>query len=547
MSKPDDIKNLCDHLQWEIGSFGGRRLKYTGPDGTFTGTICMNDLVKVLDTISKKDTSNLIPAKNKIDSLNADGNTLLKKASLYKRALTWIKQIGNLRYNRNNILNRISKIATPTLSALAQASSSAISFSSEPPLPSPTFSTATPKPAPVAAVTPTPTPVVAITPLTVEQIAFLDQNPYIHGTGSAALALLPRTEQKLIPVWELLKKGLAPLTGELFLGGMDRVVTDNPLRLGKIKGCSYSLSRVLGYAHGSTSENTEQALAAGFLSAYESCYLTLALTCLNRANLLGKSFIKKEAIPELQKDLNKELTNIKNIYLLIPFVAKFVSEKTRHADLSSFSQIMLDAAKGVDLARFAFADSLDIDGDPTLQKMKRKLEEENFALQNKARTPEGEQHSIDVTSWSLISVSNAERSMTSTLDNYNQVLSNLDQIKKAFGAHIDLINEHFKLICEGLNQQRDPHVQIPDSDKELVDNPFGIIFIIGADQKESMTFQRSGEFTAKNPLQIGKEIKMIAVKAENIGRMQAYLSRHGIEGVEVIATEALQRNYATGH
>ncbi len=76
-------------------------------------------------------------------------------------------------------------------------------------------------------------------------------NPYIHGTNSAALALMTQTDFSLMSAIEMLEQyGLAPLCGELTQGGLDSAMADGKPCFAKLSGevnsNEYSLKKVVG-------------------------------------------------------------------------------------------------------------------------------------------------------------------------------------------------------------------------------------------------------------------------------------------------------------
>ena len=84
-------------------------------------------------------------------------------------------------------------------------------------------------------------------------------NLFIHGTNSSVLAQLIHTEFTLFsPLWMIEKYQIAPLGGELTLGGLDTVNAESRLAFGRLVGRHYSLKDVQRYAFRAVLSNKEQ-------------------------------------------------------------------------------------------------------------------------------------------------------------------------------------------------------------------------------------------------------------------------------------------------
>ena len=71
-------------------------------------------------------------------------------------------------------------------------------------------------------------------------------NPYIHGTSSQALYMMPSTDYKIMPILEMLKMNLAPMVGELTKGGYDVISDDVGIpAFGRMQHNRYDLKTVI--------------------------------------------------------------------------------------------------------------------------------------------------------------------------------------------------------------------------------------------------------------------------------------------------------------
>lgn len=77
---------------------------------------------------------------------------------------------------------------------------------------------------------------------------FQGRNPYIHGTTSKILNILPLTEFKMMdPVDMVAEYGVAPLSGELIRGGLDNIKNKCRTRFGRMTDCHYDYNSVKSY------------------------------------------------------------------------------------------------------------------------------------------------------------------------------------------------------------------------------------------------------------------------------------------------------------
>lgn len=378
------------------------------------------------------------------------------------------------------------------------------------------------------------------TELSYADTRFLDDKPYIHGTSSAIFALLPKTEQKLIPVWDLLQKGLAPLSGELVGGGMRDLMTDNPTRFGKIGTGVYGLQGVSSNYAKARKMNAETCIAWAE-SAFDRQQLTLALVFFTRARLLGLPPMPEQETRELVPLLDKSRRTISNTYYLMPFFARFVKGPVDPRQIGCTNQIVesiLDVceANKIDLKKFAFLPKLDIQ-DSSVRALQEALQQHRIQVGEVACAPTT-LPSQNGFSMCLLSLDEATRTAEGILrgTRYEEPVT-IDELQTKLQEHVAMLDKHFELLKAAFMNKGGFDLNLTPEENAFLDDPFGIILM--TDRSDCFD-PLQAEFEAKNPLALGQEIKMIAAPKEKMEAVRSYLARYNILGINVISIEAVQ-------
>lgn len=130
-------------------------------------------------------------------------------------------------------------------------------------------------------------------------------------------------------------------------------------------------------------------------------------------------------------------------------------------------------------------------------------------------------------------VSDAESLLFRLSSNPN--LGHTAVMKEVFSDLLDNIDETFAKTNQLLFENKG-FSKLPPPEKS-----FGLIFISPAENREKFEVVKS-EYRAKEPLCLGKEITHIATEAIHMQAVQDYLKAHHVQGVEVLAIEALRKS-----
>jgi hypothetical protein len=542
-----DFNNFCDNLVWKIGFLGGRRL--VDKTGSYKGSLCLNDLIRHLDTQSSQvnppgeiGQSTSVSYRNLADKvivLHRDGQQAVTHVNIIKRVFTRMKSfLSSKFYDRDGVLARMRNqpIASSPFELPALQPKSKLQTEVEKPI---------------------------IPPLSQNTKLFLRKNPWIHGTSSVIFEHLPHTEQKLLSLHDLLLKKMAPIGGEIFGGGTNCLLADGNTSFGQLKGTKYDLERVLNYAQSpgtsvlSNTQEVKDQLKVEFLHALDCLMLTQALILATRARQRGFSVTENSNNPEkieLRQQLKNLHINIVNSYSLIPFLAKFVRKNDSSSESpQSFIKSIEEFLKThmIDLSMVAFEQSLNMT-DPSMAKIQEFLNEKGYSLHEVIQTPQSTSglwrsriRILDAIHLSIFEYGNHTNLQLGSLNEHHQELlvANNDLFTQIYTPFFKNLSDHFALLDDMLFSEIDMTRPVPSENKALIEKPFGII-LMSADER-CFEFKKT-EYRSVQPLTLGKEIEVIATAAENIPQVKAYLDRYSIQGVEVIAFEALQQRGGYG-
>lgn len=159
-------------------------------------------------------------------------------------------------------------------------------------------------------------------------------DPFIHGTTSHILALLPKTRKIMGPLRMIKEFGLAPLAGEFVKGGLDQIWQESNTRFGRLCASGindYTLEEIIvNYA------NPKEIGRPDLWSAYDrtrrSGFSTIAVLIIALINTkqLGIPVDEDIRLDELESELNGFI----QMHYLLLFLGKYV-----HPNFKDFDQL----------------------------------------------------------------------------------------------------------------------------------------------------------------------------------------------------------------
>ncbi|WP_059359817.1 hypothetical protein [Parachlamydia acanthamoebae] len=522
--KNNKSTDFLSNLSWEIRTFGGRKLVHKDTD--FTGTLCLNKIIKKFSLGSSQlNSTELSAIVKKIEELDKEGNSLLAKSSFFKRATTTVRRFfGNFNSNRSTKLNDLRSFKN-TYEKLVQAKK-APNLISE---------------------------VEKVDQKTLKDLqAYCKSDPFIHGTSSVIFAQLPYTDQRLVSIWELLQKKMAPIGGEIILGGLNIPIADGATCFGRLNSSGYPLSRVTeSYSRQPNAgdiqndQEAQKALALNFAHALEDFYFTQSLIFAIRAKQRGITLIIPEKADVVKSALQSIKCTFMNFYLFAPFIGKFVQldpsrpyDDIQHAHFLEKCEEFLRSDQ-IDLAPYMDLEVLP-ENDEAIIKLNRLLNENGYQLLHKRAAIRKGEASFPFFEnsffHSFYGIGNLSHLWGSILMYPDKFLSTMDEIQERLNPFLEKARKHFDLLEEVLFGCEE--LTFTEEQKQHINDAYPIILI--SNQSEAFKPVKT-EFRAKQGLQLGKEIKWIATERSRIKDVRAYLEKYRIEGVNVISIDTLRQ------
>ena len=393
-------------------------------------------------------------------------------------------------------------------------------------------------------------------------------NPYIHGTNSAALALMTQTDFRLISAVEMLEKyGLAPLCGELTHGGLSTAMSDGKPCFAKLSGednsNEYSLKKVVqNYTKTSKAVSREECLSNlwHYYGDNPSSSLFSTISIINiylaRARQLGINLRDVPEIQSLEKDFQQSM-DVFYLYLLFSthIVAKKEIKELSYEDKNVLRDELeehLSLQKVLKKLQQSDISIRDIYNNPTAEncqkiiallslpehcKVQQLFEyvEEPLKEQSKYKQLETQWGYMvrNASSWSFESM--LYQTYTGT---YERV--DFQRVAPKLLSYIETLEKRF-LVTQSLLQDSQKPLILSAEDSDLVENPLPIILCYDQSRHIRIISMGSQEYRTQKPLTLGKDIQTIATDTEtNIKRLKAYSDRHHLN-LNIISFADLER------
>lgn len=537
--KNKTMVSFLDELKWKkIGVFGGRRLIHSGSKGS----LCLNDIIKILLNQKKYDSKELLQVINKIRDLDAEGNGLLASCDPMQIFFTSLRQrLGNYKFDRIYELDYLSRVAVQQEHAkLQKAIPSSVTDVSH-------------------AVSQTEKTEIIDVKTIKELRDYCQPNAFLHQTSSSLFALLPCTEQKMVSVWDLLKRKMAPLGDLIFWGDLDFPLTEGKSSFEKwlVKNDSLSVARASGQKKRDINKSSAEKLFQGLQSALDAYFLTKALVYATLVKQKGMALFNDTAEKESFKDYFFEVKrNFNNQYLLPFFYASCVRPKSVDDTTTSYYLFgkILNFLNDKKINLIDFTKENDALNNENMEKLDVFLESEGFQLLDQLFTVENKmEHDNFLVAYHdiFITIESLKGLGLVALTEPKQFLESMksDKISTEYHSFLEKANQHFDLLEEILFGDSQAPMQFNEEQQKYMDNPYPIILI--SNQKDvfdsptdpfivEMDLGEDENLTIKHSLQLGKEIQWIATVSHKIQDVEAYLKKYNIEGVKVISIETLK-------
>ena len=418
-----------------------------------------------------------------------------------------------------------------------------------------------------------------------------DFNPYIHGTNSSVLALLPKTDFTFLSPIDMVELfNIAPIGGEITEGGLSTVMSKSAMAFGRLQseGCNdYTLEKIIdNYAKAKLEtqstvelgETIKSQVQHGINISYSN--INLLLIYIARAKQVGiptSAFLSSEDIDELYKNIEGTIQFFYLVLLLgkkIGFnhdVLNAMCPESRddtcdaicmHLSFKSILKKIIDSK--IDLkAIYENPNPSDLDLKQVTNLLilpKESIVISGFGSDKQVTLPETDLFSTsfdlpdgdcphnpnyfayrmgqNLSGWSLNDL---------LLDFARSMLTNefFLQFHVNFSKHIDAL-QHRLQVLKGIIEVKPSNI-IDTESKSFVSYPFPIVFVSEQHEKMKLESEHSAEYRAQAPLKLGADIKMIATDSlMHKKELKNYLQKHSLDGVSVVTFEQLKQSKITG-
>lgn len=416
-----------------------------------------------------------------------------------------------------------------------------------------------------------------------------DSKPFIHGSSSSVLALLPHTEFMLYSsVWMIDKYRIAPIGGEIVQGGLDTILSESRLAFGVASPAyHYNLQHILSkYAIPAPLQQKEELVALARKNIEEAPHslfckinqLLIYLTRLKQMNVPNSAWISEEEIASLHQQANATL----QFFYLLLLLGKNINPNDEKvgiirsqggrsiADLRDAITTHLSADKIVEEIIKNKLNIESIYNHPTHEMLQRVSD--LLKLPNNLTVRDMYDHKRDVTlsETSVFSPSAPlydPAAATDDIDDIadanslahsicanirNNTISNLLRTlvsrkkpsKEFFDTFHSVVLRYREALINRL-QTLDFILSKKPSDlretphRKFIEKPFPIVLITERWEKLDAVGM---EFRANTPLKLGDDILVIATDSlENQKLVQEYLHANQLDAVSVITFEELEK------
>lgn len=384
-------------------------------------------------------------------------------------------------------------------------------------------------------------------------------NPYIHGTNSAALALMTQTDFQLMSAIEMLEQyGLAPLCGELTQGGFSTAMADGKPCFARLSGednsNEYSLKKVIrNYAKTNEAVSKEECLDnLRHYGANPSRSLFSSISIINiylaRARQLG---INLRDIPEIQS-LEKDFQQSMDIFYLYLLFSTHIVAKKGIKELSYEDEKHLSLQKILKKLQQSDISIRDIYNNPTAENCQKiitlltlpahcKVQQLFEYVEEPLKEPS--KYKQLETQWGYMVRNVSSWSFESMLyQTYTGRYERVDfqRVAPKLLSYMETLEKRF-LVTQSLLQDSQKPLVLSAEDLDLVENPLPIILCYDQSRHIRIFSMGSQEYRTQKPLKLGEDIQTIATDTEtNIKRLKAYSDRHQLN-LNIISFADLER------
>lgn len=344
------------------------------------------------------------------------------------------------------------------------------------------------------------------------------------------LVHLPKTDQQIVSVWEMLKQKIAPIGGEILTGGDLPFASMRP-SFGDLTGKStYDLDSVMRSYARKPVDSSEHSLDEVNHHIYEmgramgGFRVTQALIAATRFYQKGGDISQVEGMGT-KEEFNEMLQQLQrlslNRYFALKLIAQYVVNDNENAiDLGGFA----DEFEG-----YCADNKIDLESLQDLKPLESFLKEKGFSLLDKPRQAGDREGSMSVLR--DIGLGNFHHPVQVALQQPQELLREYASHQALIDKEIEKIKKHFALMEEVVYTKCPNPIQ--DEEGNLSD-PFPLIFFT---KKDEVMEKVMTEFRATKPLKLGEDIPYIGTPRAYIPRLQAYIEKHGLLNVKPIAFE----------
>lgn len=418
-------------------------------------------------------------------------------------------------------------------------------------------------------------------------------NPFIHGTTSATLALLPKTNFQLIPILKMMDDHqAAPMVGELTQGGYSVLGSElvqeeiiGGTSFGNLKTGTYNLKKITASytqfeppASDATLKHFKDMLKYSLNSGFSN--LNLLLIYFTRARQMHQSLDQVITTDELDL-LNQQLQATIQFYYFIQLLGTHIhpdfeavkkaltqSKSLKKRDITDAAYSLLNIEQIVQKIMLHKIDMKDVVLHPTEENLNKVLQVLEFPKKATIKSGFGsidKEIELPVTQFFSLKKSSMEEEgdeesfkksydkgqfgyFSRNINGYGindyleQMLSN--KLDSKFFAGLGKKAEKHAIIMEDRIHLFDKLVKTPqeqfkitEEQQSLLKSTFPIIFVSESEHIKPY----SSELRSKVPLKLGDDIRIIATNTKNNrDKLKSYFYAHQLDPIQVVLFSDLE-------
>lgn len=381
-------------------------------------------------------------------------------------------------------------------------------------------------------------------------LAAFDQMTYAHATTSAIFGLLDRSNHCLLATEDLLKQGVAPMSGELYQGGMATFSLETQGHTAAIRldqDDAYSFSSIQkSYSQSFLFDAKHYALDLNDLNQsldqFSCLDFHIILLKLMRAKQWGEDSLFAEGSLEIRHQINGKLSErvnddlqlLENVFFLIDHLSLNDQTDAFEDRLALMNQIDVlkcnrDLHRPIDQNQLKerFSQHLNESIPSALLSPVNTLELENLSTLYHAEVL----HKRGDFSKFIVQALQLKRRSNFNWQEWSQPL------REEFQCYKDKAGQYLKMCQDVLTGEA--AASIDEKAKTYFRTARPIVLF----SQNAAAFHRHGmEYRSVQPLRFGKDISLIGVEEEETQNLvESYLQTHRIEGVSVVKTDLIRR------